>query len=96
MPYYVTPIVAYLPNVVVFYALICSKFNLSSRKCYYQIRLFCLIMLVVCAILQAALAWYFICANYSKKHCNSRAPQDSELYYTKYQVQRTLDLTLYG
>jgi hypothetical protein len=53
-------------------------------------------MLVVCAILQAALAWYFICANYSKKHCNARAPQDSELYYAKYQVQRTLDLTMYG
>jgi len=86
VPYYVAPFVAFLPNVVVFYTLLCKKFNPSSRKCYYHTRVFCLIMLVVCALLQVGLAWYFICANYSTKHCNVRKPYDSELYYLKYQA----------
>ena len=65
VPYYVTPVVAYLPNVIAFYFLLCKKFNLSSRKCYYLTRVFCLVMLVICALLQVGLAWFFICANYS-------------------------------
>jgi len=34
VPYYVTPVVAYLPLVVTFYILLCQKFNLASRKLY--------------------------------------------------------------
>jgi len=84
VPYYVTPFVAYMPNVVAFYILVCKKFTLSSRKCYYLTRVFCLVMLIICALLQVGLAWYFICANYSIKHCNVRKPYDSEIYYIKY------------
>ena len=93
---YVEPAVVILPVVVTFYILLCQKLNLASRKLYSTTRFFCLIMLVICAVLQTGLTWSFICSNYTKDYCNIQAPNDSEDDYKQYQAALAAQTQLFG
>ena len=61
LPFYLTTILFYFPNIVSYFLLCCRRQNhtLSQRKCYYYTRVYSLIMIVVCALIQIGVAWLY-------------------------------------
>ena len=60
LPIFIKPIIVDLPKVVAFFGLVCAHYNLKSRNIYYYVRLISLILLILCAIAQAASSWIVI------------------------------------
>lgn len=50
LPIFIKPFVVDLPKILVFLALACSGFRQTLRTCYYYVRAYSLVMLILCAV----------------------------------------------
>lgn len=50
LPIFIKPFVVDLPKILVFFALACSGFRPTLRTCYYYVRAYSLVMLILCAV----------------------------------------------
>ena len=90
LPLYLTTILFYFPNIVSYFLLCCRQnYTLSQRKCYYFTRVYSLVMIVVCALIQIGVAWlywYRFCGYCRPKkdddNCQERAKKYANTTYT--------------
>jgi hypothetical protein len=95
--FFVYPLVVELPKVVAFFALICTCFKESTRKFFYKVRLYSLILGFALSTPSFVYGFFDLRVRYDLDDCNPRKEGEyTQNHYTDYENQRLNEIKMEG